>query len=153
MDNNVVDKVLGAISGSFDFVIDKNRRTAQLNRINAIIKNETQELDNTYITLGKIYINTLSGKTANEVEVAQLLEKLETCRTRLKKARARYAYITTYGIPKKGIKQEDIESAVESCDDTQVNECTEPEEEQDITIAYADPTAATDSDAIDGSNE
>ena len=62
MDNNVVDKVLGAISGSFDFVIDKNRRTAQLNRVNAIIKNETQELDNTYITLGKIYINTLKKR-------------------------------------------------------------------------------------------
>ena len=148
--SNVVDKVLGAVSGSFDFFIDKNRRTAQLNRISAIIKSESDELDNAYIALGKIYLNTLNGSAANEAEVAQLLEKIEKCKARLKKARARYAYISTYGVPKKGVNPQDIEAAMETCEDNKDAECKDAdEEEQDITIAYADPTAAIENDAID----
>lgn len=149
MSMNVVDKVFGAVSGSFDYVIDKNRRTAQLNRISAIIRKESDELDNTYVALGKIYVNTLNGTAANESEVSQLLDKIEKCKVRLKKARARYAYITTYGVPKNGIRPEDIESVAENFVDDDAAKCAESDEEQDITIAYADPTAAVENDAID----
>lgn len=143
----IIDKVGDSLSQSVDFIIEKNRQAAQLNRLKAIIQNETDNLDNSYITLGKEYIKVLDGGTADEKLVAQLRECIGRSQLRLKKARARYEYTLRYGVPKPGV---DVEEAVsEDGDAAARTEGRSDEEEQDITIAYADPTAAIDDDAID----
>lgn len=138
-----IDKVGDSLSQSVDFIIDKNRQAAQLNRLKAIIQNETDNLDNSYITLGKEYIKVLDGGTADEKLVAQLRECIEMSQLRLKKARARYEYTLKYGVPKPGV---DVEEAVK---ESAPDENDIDDDDQDITIAYADPTAEVASDAID----
>ena len=146
---NLLDKVGETISQSVDFIIDKNRQTAQLNRLKAIMQNESEALNNAYISLGKLYLGVLEGKPASEADIALLRENVENAKLRLKKARARYEYTLKYGIPKPGVN---VEQAVsEACGNEGEKDCgcTSAEDDQDITIAYADPTAAVENDAID----
>lgn len=146
---NLLDKVGETISQSVDFIIEKNRQTAQLNRLKAIMQNESEALNNAYISLGKLYLGVLEGKPASEADIDLLRENVENAKLRLKKARARYEYTLRYGIPKPGV---DVEKAAsEACENNGEKEgaCASTEDEQDITIAYADPTAAVENDAID----
>ena len=146
---NLLDKVGETISQSVDFIIEKNRQTAQLNRLKAIMQNESEALNNAYISLGKLYLGVLEGKPASEADIDLLRENVENAKLRLKKARARYEYTLRYGIPKPGV---DVEKAAsEACGNNGEKEgaCASTEDEQDITIAYADPTAAVENDAID----
>ncbi len=153
---NFIDRISIALSDSLDFVIDKNRQRAQLNRIDAVIKNETEILNRAYIALGKHYNRMLEGK-AEEVDVSLICDTIKSAKLRLKKAKARYEYIRKYGVPTPGIRDdlsvvfldEDEEKtsaqpANPCCENTKP-QSSEPEEEQDITIAYADPQAKTDS--------
>ena len=149
---NIIDKVSDSLTQSVDFIIDKNRQAAQLNRLKAIIKSETEILNDAYIALGKQYLKVLDGKTETEVDVEKLRETVTASKQRIKKARARYEYILKNGIPKTGVDvteaaEEDTEKTAENTKDK------DSEEDQDITIAYADPTAACESDAIDAKAE
>ncbi len=140
-----IDKVGDTVSQSVDFIIDKNRQAAQLNRLKAIIQNENDNLNTCYVTLGKEYLKVLDGGTADEAAVGKLRENIAKSQLRLKKARARYEYTLRYGVPKPGVNVEEAAAVKE-----QQPECEKKEEDdQDITIAYADPTAADVSDAID----
>lgn len=147
----IVNKVGDTISQSVNFIIDKNRQAAQLNRLKAIIQSETEALDNAYIALGKQYLNILEGKPSEDIDTSVLRENIENSKLRLKKARARYEYTLKYGIPSAGTNvedtPEDAECKKEGC--TTEKKADTEEDEQDITIAYADPTAAIESDAID----
>ena len=132
-----VDKLGIALSDSLDYLIDKNRQKAQLNRIEAVIKNETEILNRAYIALGKHYYKTLDGK-AEETDISQICDTIKSSKLRLKKAKARYEYIFKYGVPTPGLR-DDI--SVVYIDDgyyheeKKVTKKPEPEEEQDITIA------------------
>lgn len=146
---NLIDKISIALSDSLDYIIDKNRQRAQLNRIDAVIKNETDILNRAYIALGKQYHKMLEGK-AQETDVSQICDTIKSAKLRLKKAKARYEYTLKYGVPTlKG--HDDLSIAYidedDDNDDSQkvveeVKECEKPvsetpvqEEEQDITIA------------------
>ena len=132
-----VDKLGMFLSDSLDYLIDKNRQKAQLNRIEAVIKNETEILNRAYIALGKQYYKMLEGK-AEETDVSQICDTIKSSKLRLKKAKARYEYIFKYGVPTPGLR-DDI--SVAYIDDSYYPEenkpvkKSEPEEEQDITIA------------------
>ena len=141
-----IEKVGESVSQSVDFIIDRNRQVAQLNRLKAIIKKETDSVNNSYIALGKEYLKVLDGGTADEAAVARLRVSLEKSQLRLKKARARYEYTLRYGVPKPGT---DVEKAAAEKEQAEKAGAKKEDEEQDITIAYADPTAAVMSDAID----
>ncbi len=144
---NIIDKVSDSLTQSVDFIIDKNREAAQLNRLKAIIKSETEVLNDAYIALGKQYLNVLDGKTETGVDVEKLRETVDASKLRIKKARARYEYILRNGIPK---TDADVSEAADAAETTaEDTEDKDSEEDQDITIAYADPTAACESDAID----
>lgn len=149
---NFIDRISITLSDSLDFVIDKNRQRAQLNRIDAIIKNETEILNRAYIALGKHYSRMLDGKE-EEPDVSQICDTIRSAKLRLKKAKTRYEYIKRYGVPTPG-RRDDLSVAFldedePKCSQPSSRPCTESktaaEEEQDITIAYADPQAKTDS--------
>ena len=132
-----VDKLSIALSDSLDYLIDKNRQKAQLNRIEAVIKNETEILNRAYIALGKHYYKTLDGK-AEETDVSQICDTIKNSKLRLKKAKARYEYIFKYGVPAPGLR-DDISVAYIDDDycpqEKKAEKKPEPEDEQDITIA------------------
>ena len=141
----IMNKVGEIISQTVDFLIDKNRQTAYLNRLNAIIEAEQETLSSTYIALGKIHLSAMEGKETAAEDAEILAEIVSASRLRLKKARARYEYVLRYGIPKPGIK---IEETI-NLDDIDENGKKKEPEDQDITIAYADPTAEIDDDTLD----
>ena len=145
----IINKVGDTISQSVDFIVDKNRQAAHLNRLKSIIASEQETLSDAYIALGKLYLGTIEGKEANQEDVKILAEIVNTSKLRLKKARARYEYTLRYGVPKPGVK---VEEAVD-IDDIDENGEKKESEEQDITIAYADPTAEIDDDTLDAAIE
>jgi len=133
-----IEKISGALSDSLDYLIDKNRQRAQLNRMATVIKNETEILNRAYIALGKHYYKTLDGK-AEDSDISQILDTIKSAKIRLKKAKTRYEYIFRYGVPTPGIR-DDISVAYLDNDD--ITNCNRKEktsensdEDQDITIA------------------
>ena len=135
---DLVEKFSLALSDSLDYLIEKKKKKAQLNRIEAVIKNETEILNRAYIALGKHYYKMLEGK-AEETDVSQICDAIKSAKLRLKKAKARYEYIFKYGIPTPGIR-DDISVASYLDDDYYPEEKKSPkkpdtEDEQDITIA------------------
>ena len=145
----IIHKVGDTLSQSVDFIVDKNRQAAQLNRLKAIIAGEQETLEAAYIALGQQYFAVLEGeevKDADKEAAAVLVETIHASKLRLKKAKARYEYTLRYGVPKRGVR---VEEAVDIKDVDENGEVKDDPEEQDITIAYADPTVVCDDEAID----
>lgn len=141
---NIIDKASEALKSSVDFIVDKNRQLAQLNRLDAIIKTETEIINNAYIALGKIYQKKLEGST-EETSADLLLETIKNSKLRLKKAKTRYEYTAKYGVPKPCCAAADPSVCTEEEYET-VTETEEPnidldDEDEDITIAYVAPEA------------
>ncbi len=143
----IISKVGDTISQSVDFVVDKNRQVAQLNRLKAVISAETETLNNAYIALGKMYVAKAEGAEVKEEDAVILIETVNASKLRLKKARARYEYTLKYGAPKPGFTVEETID-IDEVDENGKKKDTEAED-QDITIAYADPTAEIDDDTLD----
>lgn len=123
----IIDKVSGSVSQSVDYIIDKNRQAAQLNRLKAIIKTENDTLNNAYIELGKYYFEELEGNAPKDADIDALRETVKKTSLKLKKARARYEYIQKYGVPK---SEEDGKCSRASC-------AKNADDDEDITIAYS----------------
>lgn len=149
---NIIDKVSAGITASVDMIVDKNRELAQLNRLEAIIKNETDVLNHAYIALGKQYFKMLEGE-AEEVDMTQVCDAVKLSEQRLKKAQARYDYIKAYGMPDSPVNNvennynaENAEAAEneneESCEVASVDVELVEDENGDITIAAADEVKA-----------
>ena len=64
-----------------------------------------------------------------------LLDAIKNSKLRIKKERARYEYTIKYGVPKDGVNPEDIADAEKKIGNS------DDKDDQDITIAYADPEA------------
>ena len=149
----IIHKVGDTISQSVDFIVDKNRQAAHLNRLKAVIASEQETLDSAFIALGKQYFAVLEGKDSAEKEsdtTAVLVELIHESKLRLKKARARYEYTLRYGVPKPGVKGEET---IDVDDVDENGNRKEEADDQDITIAYADPAAVCDNAAIDAAIE
>ncbi len=135
----MMDKFTDSLTQSVEYIVDKNRQIAQMNRLKAIIHKETETLDNAFIALGQKYLSELEGTPSKDIDVAQLCETIKTSKLRLRKARARYEYIARYGVPRAGVK-------IDGCSSKSGSSKVDNEEDQDITIAYADPTADSSTD-------
>ena len=144
---NIINRVGETITQSVDFIVDKSRQAAYLNRLKVIIDGEQETLDCAYIALGKQYAAVLEGQEANSDENDALLETIRSSKLRIKKARARYEYTMKYGVPKDGVKSEEVSGEEKTADDS------DDKDEQDITIAYADPEAVEAATADDESTE
>lgn len=124
-----INKMGDTVSHSVGFLKEKNRQAAYINRLKAIIASEEEQLRQAYAALGKEYYRVLEGQEPNPSEAEEIVEIIHTSKLRLKKARARYEYTMTYGMP-----QSDEENA------SAASAAHEPSaEDEDITIAYADP--------------
>lgn len=150
---NILDKIGAGLSRSIDTIVDKNRETAQLNRLNAVIKSETETVNRAYIALGKQYHKILEG-TATEIDMTHVCAVIESSKIRLKKAQARYDYIKKYGLPKVKVEEPVIKISANENISTDIEVCNDDDDDEDITIAYADntssqPTIITENNAID----
>lgn len=137
-----IDKVSDGVSQSINTIIDKNRKYAQLNRLNAVIKNETEVLNRAYIALGKQYYKVLKGNTAN-ADVSEICTVIEDSKLRLQKAQERYNYVEKHGVENTESKQPVVTI---NADDEVKSDIDDLEEDEDITIACADTADETESE-------
>ena len=147
----ILDKVGEGLANTVDYLVEKNRQMAQLNRLAAIIKTETDMINRAYVALGKQYFAMLQG-TAVENDMTQICEVIKFSEERLKKAQTRYDYIKAYGIPDNAVdnvennynaeNKVDAESAETAPAEKECTECAE-EETGDITIASVEEKVET----------
>lgn len=144
---NIFDKLGNGISQSIDTIIDKNRQYAQLNRLSAVINNETEALNRAYIALGKQYHKILEGN-AEAADMSHICAVIESSKLRLKKAQARYDYIQKYGVPGTEKKPPVTRITPDEIVEPEMDVYADDDEDEDITIAYADslstPISASD---------
>ncbi len=133
-----IEKISSALSDSLDYLIDKNRQRAKLNRMATVIKNETEILNRAYIALGKHYYKTLDGKT-EDADISQILDTIKSAKIRLKKAKTRYEYIFRYGVPTPGIRDDISVAYLDDEDNASYDKNDKAsdisDDDQDITIA------------------
>lgn len=142
---NFFEKAGILISETIEFVVDKNRQMAQLNRLDAVIRNETEALNRAYVALGKHYKRMLDGEAESE-DVQQICESIKVSKLRLTKARARYEYVLRYGVPEEVVPFS-VHRQPEGEGEPAASKAGSTDDEDDITIAYADPSAkAADDD-------
>ena len=139
----ILDKVGEGLANTVDYLVEKNRQMAQLNRLAAIIKTETDMINRAYVALGKQYFAMLQG-TAVENDMTQICEVIKFSEERLKKAQARYDYVKVYGVPTAQVDTVDMIRSNDNNDaqtveeEAKSEEAPEFEEGADITIAVAD---------------
>ena len=139
---NLLDKVGEGLTNSVDFLVEKNRQLAQLNRLSAVIRTETDVINRAYIALGKQYFKILEG-TAEENDMSQICEVIKFSEERLKKAQARYDYVKVYGVPASPVDSMEMNRTPDSVyedeelgfDEEPAQADIEEDENADITIA------------------
>lgn len=129
-----IDKASSKLSDSINKIIDKSRQCAQLNRLSAVIRNETDVLNRAYIALGKQYYKTLNGDTETP-DMSHICEVIEESKARLKKAQTGYDYIRQHGVGDPKPKQPVIKI---SADEDIQPDIEQLEDDDDITIACSD---------------
>ena len=142
---NLLDKVGEGFAASVDLLVEKNRQLAQLNRLSAIIKTETDVINRAYIALGKQYFKILEG-TAEDNDMSQICEVIRFSEERLKKAQARYDYVKVYGVPAASSDTVDMFRPAEN-EEPEYAVAPEEAEKEDAEEENADITIAVAEDA------
>lgn len=150
---NILDKVGEGLASSVDLLVEKNRQLAQLNRLSAVIKTETEVINRAYIALGKQYFKMLEGN-AEENDMSQVCEVIKFSEERLRKAQARYDYVKVYGVPSSPVDTVDMIRTAETddnlndplSDNASDEAAAEEDENADITIAVAEESAEESSE-------
>lgn len=88
---NIADSVTKAV----DFVVDKNRKTAMINRLRIVIKSEKEKQLRAYAELGKYYYNNMRDSKNEETEKACTI--IENSSRRLSRAVTKLDEITAEG--------------------------------------------------------
>lgn len=78
------DVLGGAVTGALDFVIEKNKLQAQLNRLRLVMRHESQTIDNAYIALGKHYYENM--RDTDNTENKKLCATIDKSKATMKRA-------------------------------------------------------------------
>ncbi|WP_277668680.1 hypothetical protein [Caproiciproducens galactitolivorans] len=122
--NNVSEKLAKAV----DYVVEKNRKAALINRIRIVIKNERENEARAYIALGKYYFHNLRDENNEETE--HLCRAVEESERRMKKAFEKLDEITSSG--------EEAEDECTDCGDDCCCPCGVDDGENDIPVQEKD---------------
>jgi len=90
---NFFTNVTSNVTKAVDFVVEKNRKAALVNRIRIVIKNERENAARSYVSLGKYYFDNL--RDAQNEETEALCKSVEVSNQRIKKAFQKLDEITT----------------------------------------------------------
>jgi len=66
---NFLSNVGNGFSKAIDFVVEKNRKIALINRVKLVIRNEEENAQRAYAALGKYYFRDLRDETNSETEI------------------------------------------------------------------------------------
>ena len=79
-----LNTVSGRITKAVDYIVEKNRKSALINRIRIVIKNERENEARAYVALGKYYFQNMRDPFNEETE--KLCKSIENSDQRIKKA-------------------------------------------------------------------
>lgn len=141
--DNIMDGISFAkekITDAAHCVADKNRKSAQLNRLKGVMKRENDTIAKAYQALGKIYYEKMTDEEREENKF--FCQIVENSSSRMEKAHLRYVEIMN-GKEKEEvdeeISQEDFDDITVACsneskyEEIQVSNDTVDEEEEEIT--------------------
>ncbi|HHZ06782.1 MAG TPA: hypothetical protein GX401_08385 [Clostridiales bacterium] len=123
-----LDAVGGAVTGALDYVIEKNRVQAQVNRLRFVMRNEAKLMEKSYKELGKYYYQNL--RDSDNADNKKLCETIDRSKARMAKAQKRY----------REVMETHLENYTESIIDNS--------DEDDITLfcSYEDDNAVSTAD-------
>ena len=130
------DALSGNVTKAVDYVVEKNRKAALVNRIRIVIKNERESEARAYVALGKYYFE---NKRDSKNEVTEpFCRAVESSQQRMKKAFNKLDEIT----------------APEGCDEDACTNCTDdcdycPYGDDDEEIVETTGSAQINTDAED----
>lgn len=77
-----------AVTDALDFIIEKNKIKAQVNRLRLVMRKENNLMDSSYKALGKYYYEHL--KDTDNAENKKICATIDKSKARMEKARLRY---------------------------------------------------------------
>lgn len=111
----------GSVTKAVDFIVDKNRRAAIMNRLKIVIRTERDSQNHAYVQLGKYYYQNLRDAQNGDTEI--YCKAVDTAGARLQRA---YAKLDELAVPT-AVRQEPDEDA---CEDEECEEFSaEPEDD------------------------
>lgn len=138
---NFFETVSSNVTKAVDYVVEKNRKAAIMNRIRIVIKNERENEARAYVALGKYYYEHLRDPQNEETE--HLCRAVDFSDQRMKKA---FAKLDELAAPE-GCEDDACADCADDCDYCpyyEVNEEAEetstavpevPDEEEDPTVS------------------
>ncbi len=129
---NFFETVTGNVTKAVDYVVEKNRKAALINRIRIVIKNERENQARAYVALGKYYFRNLRDEQNEETE--RFCKAVEASEQRMKKAFNKLDEIT----------------APAGCADDACADCSGCGEDCEMHSFYDDVEAKAEEDAING---
>lgn len=118
------------VTKAVDYVVEKNRKAALINRIRIVIKNERENQARAYIALGKYYFRNLRDPQNEETE--RFCKAVEVSEKRMKKAFNKLDEIT----------------APAGCDDDDCDDCSCCCKEDDVQSFYDDVAVTAEEGAM-----
>ena len=109
-----------SVSKAVNYVMDRNRKAAIINRLNIVIRNERDNQIRAYIALGKYYYTRLRDPE-NEV-TEPLCQEAETAGRRLQRAYAKLDDLTVPAERKGPVPQEDDDYDNPACEEAAEDE-------------------------------
>lgn len=64
----LLDTMAAGLTKAVDYVVEKNRKAALINRVKVVIRNEEQNMNSAYVALGKYYFRSLRDENNEETE-------------------------------------------------------------------------------------
>lgn len=129
-----------SVSKAVDYVMDRNRKAAIINRLNIVIRNERDNQNRAYIALGKYYCTRLRDPE-NEV-TEPLCSQAETAGRRLQRA---YAKLDDLTVPQESRASEETDEDDVCCDECGDSARREAEDDEPEGPS-ADPNAEAEND-------
>ena len=123
---NLFETVTGNVTKAVDYVVEKNRKAALVNRIRIVIKNERENQARSYVALGKYYFKNV--RDAQNEETEPFCKAVEASELRMKKAFDKLDEITA----PLGCDEDDCADCANDCD---YCSCYDEEEEKAETAA------------------
>lgn len=136
----IFKNVAGSVTKAVNFVVDKNRKAAMINRLKIVIRNEKEIEARSYIELGKYYYENM--RDASDERTEPLCAAVDNADRRLKRA---FTKLDEMMVPA-GAEEEEAGCAECGCD-----ECASDEGEdffRSFSAAEEDPSG-TDEAAED----
>lgn len=143
------DNAVDTISTITQAIVQKNRVSAQLNRLRLVMRNESEMINRAYVALGKHYYENAKSESKNSSfpNEQELFDVIENSKKRIQKARERYSQIlenqtvATYN----DIENATIEDITVACsNEDQYEESPFTSKEEDKTETKASENATSE---------